>query len=151
MKNVNSECSLCWYDNLSQSYDELNLYFRWREHEVPPVWMQMSPRCCSWFALFVATHILSLWPVDIVAYRPVAKQRLCKERPFLGNARKVHTHNRRTGLCNPFLNNGSVSTPTLIGYCWKRYFLFGLWVVAIRKSSIENRQSSSGVPSEQLV
>jgi hypothetical protein len=33
----------------------------------------------------------------IVAYRPVAKQRLCKQRPLLGNARNMHArYNRRT-------------------------------------------------------
>jgi hypothetical protein len=31
------------------------------------------------------------------------------------------------------------------------FFLFGPWKVVIKKSSVENRQSSSGVPSEALV
>jgi hypothetical protein len=34
---------------------------------------------------------------------------------------------------------------------WEKYFLFGPCRVFIKKSSIENHQSSSGVPSEQLV
>jgi hypothetical protein len=33
-----------------------------------------------------------------VAYKPVAKRWLCKERPFLGNARNIHEHNNRRVL-----------------------------------------------------
>jgi hypothetical protein len=36
-------------------------------------------------------------------------------------------------------------------YYWKRCFLFGPCKMVIKKSSIEKNQSSSGVPSEQLV
>jgi hypothetical protein len=53
--------------------------------------------------VFIACFVIHF---DIVMYRPVAKQWLCKERPLLGNARK----NRTTGLRNPFLNNVSVNT-----------------------------------------
>jgi hypothetical protein len=35
--------------------------------------------------------------------------------------------------------------------CWERCFLFGPCKVVIKKGSVENRQSSSGVPSEQSV
>lgn len=34
---------------------------------------------------------------------------------------------------------------------WERCFLFGPCKMFIRKSSVENRQSNSGVPREQLV
>jgi hypothetical protein len=41
----------------------------------------------------------------VVVYRPIAKQRLCKQRPLLGNA-----HNSRAmGLRNLFLSSGSVN------------------------------------------
>jgi hypothetical protein len=51
-----------------------------------------------------------------MAYRPVAKQYLCKQRPLLGNDRNIHScNNRTTGLCNPFISNGSINTPTIIG------------------------------------
>jgi hypothetical protein len=44
----------------------------------------------------------------IVTYRPVAKRGLCKQRPLLVNARNIHARNiRTTGLCNPFVSNGS--------------------------------------------
>jgi hypothetical protein len=40
---------------------------------------------------------------DIVAYRPVAKQWLCKQRSLLGNAGNMYArNNRKTELCNPF-------------------------------------------------
>jgi hypothetical protein len=53
--------------------------------------------------------------LDIVAYRTVAKQWLCKQQPLLGNERNIHTRNNKTaGLSNPFLSNGSVNTPTTI-------------------------------------
>jgi hypothetical protein len=35
--------------------------------------------------------------------------------------------------------------------CWERCFLFGPCKVVIKKSSVENRQSSSGVPNQRLV
>jgi hypothetical protein len=31
-----------------------------------------------------------------MAYRPVAKRRLCKQRPLLGNARNIHARNNRS-------------------------------------------------------
>jgi hypothetical protein len=40
---------------------------------------------------------------------------------------------------------------TTISVLLKRCFLFGPSKVVMKKSSVENRQSSSGVPSEQLV
>jgi hypothetical protein len=33
---------------------------------------------------------------DNVAYRHVAKRRLCKQQPLLGNARNIHVRNNRT-------------------------------------------------------
>jgi hypothetical protein len=52
---------------------------------------------------------------NIVAHRPVAKQWLCKQRPLLGNDRNAHARiNRTKGLCNPFLNIGSVNTHATI-------------------------------------
>jgi hypothetical protein len=52
---------------------------------------------------------------NIVAYRPIVKQWLCKQRPLLGNARNIHARNNRTtGLCNPFISTGSLNTPTTI-------------------------------------
>jgi hypothetical protein len=35
--------------------------------------------------------------------------------------------------------------------CWERYFLFGPCKRVMKKSSVENWQSTSGVSSEQLV
>jgi hypothetical protein len=58
-----------------------------------------------------ATFIL----FNIVTYRPVAKHWLCKQRPLLDNARNIHERNNRTALCNAFISNGSVNTPTTIG------------------------------------
>jgi hypothetical protein len=58
-----------------------------------------------------------------VAYRPVTKQWLYKQRPFLGNSRNTHERSSRTmGLCDPFLSNGSVNTPTKIGVLLKTVF-----------------------------
>jgi hypothetical protein len=69
-----------------------------------------------------------------VAYRPVARRWLCKQRPLLGNAHNIHARNIKTRmLCNPFLNNGSVNTPPQqYGYCWKRGFLLGPCKMAIK-------------------
>jgi hypothetical protein len=55
--------------------------------------------------------------VYIVAYRPVAKQWLSKQRPLLGNARNIHAcSNRRTAFSmwpapRLLLCNGAVDTP----------------------------------------
>jgi hypothetical protein len=38
-----------------------------------------------------------------------------------------------------------------VGYCWKLCLELGPCKVAIKKSSVENRRSNSGVPNEQLV
>jgi hypothetical protein len=57
-----------------------------------------------------------------VANRPVAKQWLCKQLPLLGNARSIQARNNRTGLCNIFLSNGSVNTPTTIGVLLETVF-----------------------------
>jgi hypothetical protein len=39
-----------------------------------------------------------------------------KQRPLVGNTSNIHARNERTtGLCNPFISNGSVNTPTKIG------------------------------------
>jgi hypothetical protein len=46
-----------------------------------------------------------------VAYRPVAKRWLCKQRPLLGNPCNIHASNNRTGLCNPFISKWSVNEP----------------------------------------
>jgi hypothetical protein len=52
---------------------------------------------------------------NIVAYGPIAKKWLGKQRPLLGNIRNIHaSNNRKTGSCNPFLSKGSVNTPTSI-------------------------------------
>jgi hypothetical protein len=53
-----------------------------------------------------------------MAYRSVAKQWLCKQRPFLWNARK----NIMTGLYNPFLCYVLVNTPTTIGVMLEAVF-----------------------------
>jgi hypothetical protein len=59
---------------------------------------------------------------------------------MLGNARNIHaSNNKTTGLCNPFLGNGSVNTPITIEYCWKRCFLFGPYNVVVRKTIRENQ------------
>jgi hypothetical protein len=59
----------------------------------------------------------------IVAYRPVAKQWLRKQRPLLGKACNIHARNNRTtGLFNPFVSNGSVNTPTTIGLLLETVF-----------------------------
>jgi hypothetical protein len=47
--------------------------------------------------------------------------------------------------------SAETNTPATIGLLLERCFLFGPCKVIMKKSSIENRQSSSGVPSEQLV
>jgi hypothetical protein len=72
-----------------------------------------------------------------VAYRPVAKPWLCKQRPLLGNACNLHARNNRTTvLCNPFLSNGYVNTSLQQwSYCWKRCFLFDPCKVVIRKTT----------------
>jgi hypothetical protein len=65
---------------------------------------------------------------NIVVYRPVAGQWLCKC-PLHGNTRYVHARNkRRTGLCNPFLRDGLVNAPSS-----KRRFLFPLCEVVTKK------------------
>jgi hypothetical protein len=52
------------------------------------------------------TPWLILWRID---------PWLCKQWPLLGNPRSIHERNNRTTvLCNPFLGNGSVNTPTTI-------------------------------------
>jgi hypothetical protein len=56
------------------------------------------------------------WRQYIVAYRPVARRRLCKQGPLLRNARKIEARNNKTVLCNPFPGNGSVNTPTTIEF-----------------------------------
>jgi hypothetical protein len=68
--------------------------------------------------------------MHIATHRPVAKQWLRKQRPFLGNGRNIHVRNNRTRLCNPFLSNGFVNTQATIeellgmilyrdgGTCW---------------------------------
>jgi hypothetical protein len=45
-----------------------------------------------------------------VAYTPVTKRWLCKQRTLLGNAHNIHAPSNRKGLCNPFLSIGSVNT-----------------------------------------
>jgi hypothetical protein len=53
--------------------------------------------------------------INIVACRPVAKRWLYKQRPLLDNARNIHEgNNKTTVLCNPFLDNGSINSPTPI-------------------------------------
>jgi hypothetical protein len=44
-----------------------------------------------------------------------------------------------------------MNTHTTIGVLLERCFLFSPCKVVIKKSSVENSQSSSGVPSEQLI
>jgi hypothetical protein len=79
--------------------------------------------------LFATSALLTAAFMNTVAFRPVAKKWLCKQRPKLGNAR-----NNRTGLCNPILSNGSVNTPLQQqSYCWKGCFLFGPCKVVIKK------------------
>jgi hypothetical protein len=51
---------------------------------------------------------LKLWE-NILAYRPVAKTWLCKQLPLLCNVSNIHArNNRKTGLCNQLISNGSV-------------------------------------------
>jgi hypothetical protein len=58
-----------------------------------------------------------------MAYGSVTKQWLCRQRPLLGNVRNYHaSKNRKTGLWNPFLSNGSVNTPTKIGTLFENVF-----------------------------
>jgi hypothetical protein len=50
-----------------------------------------------------------------MAYRPIAEQRLCNERPLLRNARNIHARNNRRTVFSmwstprPFICNGSVN------------------------------------------
>jgi hypothetical protein len=71
-----------------------------------------------------------------VAYRPVTKRWLCKQRPLISNARNMYVRNSRTTtLCSRFLDNGLVNTPLQQwSYCWKRCFLFGPCKMVIRKT-----------------
>jgi hypothetical protein len=39
-------------------------------------------------------------PLNDVAYRPVAKRWLCKQRPLLGNASNIHAHNNTVSVEN---------------------------------------------------
>jgi hypothetical protein len=80
-----------------------------------PVYLQ-TKTCPVRFNPWILYGVFSDPPlIDTVAYRPVAKRRLCKNRPLLGNARNIHAlNNTTTVLCNPFLGNGSVNTPITI-------------------------------------
>jgi hypothetical protein len=54
--------------------------------------------------------IVLLYCCIAVLCGPFSKRWLCKQRPLLANARNIHARNNRTtGLCNPFLNNGSIN------------------------------------------
>jgi hypothetical protein len=59
---------------------------------------------------------------NTVTNRLVAKRRLCKQRPVLGNARNIHAWKNRTRLCNPLLSNGSLNMRTTIGVLLETVF-----------------------------
>jgi hypothetical protein len=70
----------------------------------------------------------------------------------IGNARKIHARNNiTTGICNPFLSKGSVKTLITIGVFLETVFSIRSMQSGYKEELVENRQSSSGVPSEQLV
>jgi hypothetical protein len=87
------------------------------------------------------------WPIrsclyskkSIVAYRPVAKQWLSKQRPLLGNVRNMHEPNR-TRLCNMFLGNRSVNTLTI-----GTFFKTASSIQSVRSSYAEEFSSESAV------
>jgi hypothetical protein len=62
--------------------------------------------------------LLIMWCID-----PLLSSDSVNSGRLVGNV-----SNKRTGLCNPFVTNGSVNTP-----CWKRCFLFGSCKVGIKK------------------
>jgi hypothetical protein len=86
---------------------------------------------CSKIVSFRTSFSFTSQFEDIMAHKPVAKQWLSKRRPLLGNARNIHA-------CN---------TRGIVGY----YFLYGPCKMVVKKSSVENLQSSPGFPREQLV
>jgi hypothetical protein len=107
-------------------------------------------KCCS-LVNFKCT-IQNGEVIPIVEYRAVSEQWLCGRRPLLGNARNTHARNNgKAGLCNPFLSNGSVNTPTKIVVLLGTVFYIRFVQSGYKEELVENRQSSSGVPSEQLV
>jgi hypothetical protein len=68
-------------------------------------------RLCSFGNEPVRSSSKLLW-----AYRPVAKQWLCKQLPLLGNVRNIHARNNRErcflwSAPRTFLGNGSVNFP----------------------------------------
>jgi hypothetical protein len=61
--------------------------------------------------------------VHNMANRPVTERKVCKQRPLLGKTRNIHApNNRTTGLCNPFLSNGSLYTLATIGVLLETVF-----------------------------
>jgi hypothetical protein len=78
-------------------------------------------------------------------------QLLSKQRPLLGNARNIHSRKNKTArLCYPFLSNGSVNTRTTIRILEKVFSIRSVQS-GYKEDLVENRQSSSGVPSVQFV
>jgi hypothetical protein len=65
---------------------------------------------CSWQWTLCMVHAY------IMAYRPVAKQWFCKQRPLLDNA------------CNMYARNNS--------YCWKRGVFYVVRVVAVSEQQV---------------
>jgi hypothetical protein len=71
---------------------------------------------------------------------------------MLGDARNIPArNNKKTVLRNPFLSNESVNMPTTIGVLLDTVFCIRSVSSGYEEELVENRQSSSGVPSEQLV
>jgi hypothetical protein len=88
----------------------------------------------------------------IVAYRPAATRRLFKQRSLLGNARIIHERNNKpTGLCNPFLSRRSVNKAITTEVLSETVFSIRSVHSDYKEELVENRQPSSGLPSEQLV
>jgi hypothetical protein len=84
----------------------------------------LHPSSLSYALQFVRSHH---WTVNILENKPVAKRWLCKQRPVLGNVGNIHVRNNRTGLCKPFISNGSVNTDTIIWVLSD--MMFSIWAV----------------------
>jgi hypothetical protein len=108
-----------WYEGLKTGF----LWARqWKLEFHKNAWHFLISRACIRFSRTTLMHgigysTLNAASLSIVAYKPVAKQWLCKQQPLQRNDRNIETSDNRRMVFSmssaplPLLSNGAVNTP----------------------------------------